>query len=202
MEANSEDIIPAQHTGAKTDIQAEVETSTLAEAERLFEESKARLLDVNQWHKLCGLVTATFKLADEHGNEVQRTAQVGDHFKIDIPGPGTVTGDGYDWARIEAIDDITGKGSKCVAIKVRPATNPTNNKTDVAHFFSQEATSSFMVEMDGNKVLASVHGRNEKPNTDTEAVVDKTRNTMVAAGARLGMSEAQWSSLTKGLVGK
>jgi hypothetical protein len=47
-----------------------------------------------------------------------------------------------------------------------------------------------------------VHGRNEKPNTEANAVIDKTRNTMVATGAIVGFSSAQWKSLVNGLLGK
>jgi hypothetical protein len=202
MEQDNRDIIPEQKTGAKTDVISTEEFASLEEAKVFFQQCKQRLLDINRWTELGG---ADFKLADQQGNEVGRTVpEVGDHFKIDIPGPGTLTGEGYDWVKIESIEDKTGASEEeeLVAIRVRPAGNPNNEKTDVAHFFTDEATSSFIVQRRGTTVSAEVHGRNEKPNTAAEAVIDKTRNTMVAAGAMVGFSEVQWKSLVKGLLGK
>jgi hypothetical protein len=70
----------------------------------------------------------------------------------------------------------------------------------VAHFFTEEATSNFMVKRVGNKVSAEVHGRNEKPNTEAEKLVDKARNTAVATGAVTGFAKLQWKSLVNGLI--
>jgi len=85
---------------------------------------------------------------------------------------------------------------------VRPATNPKNERKDIAHFFSEASTSSFIVKRDGNKITAAVYGRNEKPNTNTEKVTDKIRNAAIAAGAISGLSKLQWKSLVNGLVKK
>ncbi len=135
---------------------------------------------------------------------MSRNAQVGDHFKINIPGPGTNTGEGYDWVTIEAIEDDTNAEAETesVLVRVRPAENPTNEKKDVAHFFTDDASSSFTVHRQGNKVTAGVHGRNEVPNTGAESLLDKARNAAVAVGAIIGLSTPQWKSLSKGLLGK
>jgi hypothetical protein len=45
-----------------------------------------------------------------------------------------------------------------------------------------------------------VHGRNEKPNTNSDAVADKIRNTLVGLGAIAGFSKIQWKNLVKGLI--
>jgi hypothetical protein len=205
MKKSNTDIIPEQNTGAKTDVESSKEFKLTEETKAFFEVCKQRLLNINGWSKLSGIAGANFKLADKDGNEIEReVAQKGDYFKIDIPGPGPVTGDGYDWVQIEDIEDQTNNQGEyqVVAIRVRPATNPKNSKADVAHFFTNEATSSFIVERKGNVVTAGVHGRNEKPNTRAKAVVDKTRNVMVATGAFIGFSEAQWKSLVNGILGK
>lgn len=205
MEQSNSGIVPEQKTGAKTDVVSTEEFPSIDEARAFFQQCKQRLLNINGWSKLGGKASADFKLADKDGNEVQRSvAERGDHFKIDIPGPGTITGEGYDWVKIEDIEDSTDgtEDQEVVALRVRPTGNPNNDKTDVAHFFTDEATSSFIVQRKGNVVSAEVHGRNEKPNTAADAVIDKTRNTMVAAGAMAGFSEVQWKSLVNGLLGK
>jgi hypothetical protein len=196
----SDELIPQQETGNKSDTETLQECTSDSEAKQLYEAAKLRLLQVNTWHETAGKLTADFKLCDAQGNEVQRSVQVGDHFKIDIPGPGTVTGEGFDWVRVEAIDEIQECDMESLVIRVRPATNPHNNRNDVAHFFTEEATSNFMIKRKGKTVSAEVHGRNEKPNTEAEKVVDKARNAAVATGAVSGFAKLQWKNLVNGLL--
>ena len=190
------DKLPPQQSGAETNTEHSVVAKNEAEAIKLFERAKQRLLNVNEWEKLCGAGSANFQLTDALGKDVKRPAQVQDHFKIDIPGPGTVTGQGYDWVQIEHIEEQ----DDSLLMRVRPATNPRNEAGDVAHFFSDESTSNFMVKRTTNTVEAAVYGRNETPNTSAEKGVDKARNTMVALSAMAGIAKIQWKSLVKGLL--
>jgi hypothetical protein len=195
------ELVPPQHTGAESNTEETVTLSGEAQAVQLYEIAKQRLLDVNNWEKLCGPGSADFKLTDMEGNDVQRTAEQHDHFKIDIPGPGTVTGEGFDWVKIESIEEQSlNNGEAAVVMRVRPATNPKGGGNDVAHFFSDDATSNFIVKLHGNTVTAAVYGRNELPNTKAEHAIDKARNTMVALSAVAGVSKLQWKSLVKGMV--
>lgn len=198
-----EDMIPEQETGSKTDTHHSVTARNEQEAKALFETAKERLQDINSWKKFAGAASATFTLTDDNGNEVHRKAAKGDHFKINIPGPGSEAGSGYDWVMIEAIEDKSDPGgnTEAFAIRVRP-TNEPGKPGEVAHFFKDNATSSFAVQREELTVTASVHGRNEEPNTTNEGILDKVRNTMIAIGAMLGMSDTQWKSLVKGLLEK
>lgn len=198
--AQPEEHIPEQQTGAESNTVATQQFATEAEARQFYGIVRQRLLQVNQWHDWAGTGTAEFRLTDAAGNEVAREPQAGDHFRIDIPGPGSITGDGYDWVRIEAVEETHDAQSDCLLVQVRPATNPQNEQPDVAHFFSEEATSNFLVKREGLIVSAGVHGRNEKPNTHTNSVVDKVRNATVATGAVSALSKLQWRSLVNGLV--
>ena len=191
-------VVPEQHEGVQTNTESSSELATDEAAKNFFKLAKRRLLTINEWHQYAGKATADFQLTDKNGTPVHRSPEKGDHLKIDIPGPATVSGEGHDWAQIEAIEE----DENSIGIRVRPATNPTNERKDVAHFFSGETTSSFMVKRQGRKVIAGVYGRNEKPNTNTETLTDKLRNTTVAAGAISGFSKLQWKSLVNGLVKK
>jgi hypothetical protein len=194
------EIIPEQQTGIATNTESTAELPNEEEARRFFEVVRQRLLNVNEWHKYAGQATADFQLTDQSGHPVQRVVRTGDHFKIDIPGPGSKSGEGYDWVQIEVVEEEHESQADCQIIRVRPATNPTNDRPDVAHFFSEEATSSFVVKREGKTVTAGVYGRNEKPNTDAESITDKVRNAAVATGAISGFSKIQWKSLVNGLV--
>lgn len=196
--------IPENKKGKKTDTVESVKFDSIEEAKQHYLTCKNRLLNVSNWHELSGKGTADFTLTDSEGNEIHRTVQQGDHFKIDIPAPGSVTGEGNDWVRITKIEDQSDPDGQeeFVAIHVHPSKNPQNQDKEVAHFFKGEATSIFLVKREGKTVSAEVHGRNETPNIEEPGIVDTVRNAVVALGAMLGFSEMQWSRLVKGIVAK
>lgn len=202
---NKEIPLPEKEEGTQKDIEAQKKTSTVEEAKQLFEAAKSRLLNVSSWDKICGKASAVFKLTDEHGNEVEEEPKVGYHFKIDIPAPGSKAGRGFDWVRVEAIEENQNKNEdrEFLIIRVRPSDNPLTNSNDVAHFFSDKSTSNFLVLREKNVVTAAVLGRNEIANTEaTTGLLDKLRNAVVGTGAVGGLSYPQWKGLVNGVLGK
>lgn len=195
--------VPVQKEGGKTDAEYSKTAVDAAAGHELFLQSRERLLNINEWDKIAGARSAVFKLTDANGSGIGGKAKVGDYIKIDIPGPGTKAGEGYDWVRIEAIEDNENAEAaiESLLIRVTPCDSPTNNKKDVAHFFTDAASSSFTLHRDGNTVTAGVHGRNEVPNTKTKSLHDKLRNSAVAMAAMVGLNAPQWKSLVKGIMG-
>ncbi len=151
---------------------------------------------------MAGALSATFQLVNSEGSEVQRKAQKGDYFKIDIPGPGSESGEGFDWVQIEEVESTSSPDGERFGFRVRPTDNPQNRKDDVAHFYSEMSTSSFVIERKNNKVTASVHDRNTKPNTDADTAIDKIRDAVVGAAGVATFSKIQWKKLTDGLVSR
>jgi hypothetical protein len=201
MKAFEKSIVPPQEEGSKKDIAHSVKALDENDARKLFDIARNRLVDINHWHTFSN--PAHFQLTDNRGRELNRTAEKGDFFKINIHAPGPVEGKGYDWVYIEAIDDQSNPNghTEHVAIRVRPASSPEiKSDENVAHFFSEESTSSFVVKREGTTVTAAVYGRNETPNTETTNIVDKVRNAVVAITAILGLANVQWNSLVKGLL--
>lgn len=193
--------VPPQETGKKTDIEAHVEATDPEEAHRIFAEAKKRLLDINHWANISSGISASFALTDCRGIIKKCSPEVGDYFRIDIPGPGNAAGDGFDWVRIEMVEEEPDHlGPKeFVVMRVRPAPRP-EKKKPTAHFFEQEATSSFIVKREGLRITAEVHGRNEKPNTENASLADAIRNTVISMGAQAGLSTIQWEKLVKGIL--
>lgn len=198
---NSE-YIPTQKEGQHTDTVTEQVLDDLQTAQYYFEIAKHRLLDVNNWHRISQIEASVFILINENGEKLNSLAKVGDYFKIDIPGPGSRTGDGYDWVKIEFIEEIKNEGldKEALIMKVRPTKNPKKRGDDTAHFLKDKATSTFIIAREGNKLTAEVHGRNEVPNVDASPLIDKLRNAVIGLGAMLGISVLQWKILTKGIV--
>lgn len=198
---NSE-YIPTQKEGQHTDAVAEQVLDDLQTAQYYFEIAKQRLLDVNNWHRISKIKASVFTLINENGEKLNSTAKVGHYFKIDIPGPGSRLGDGFDWVKIEFIQEIKNEGldKEVLMMKVRPAKNPERHNEEIAHFLKDEATSTFIVAREGNKIAAEVHGRNEIPNIGVTPLIDKVRNSVIGLGAIIGISVLQWKLLTEGIV--
>jgi hypothetical protein len=195
-------LVPENYVGKPTNLSVSVIMPSREEALVCFNRATKRMLNPPTWHQLSGWASARFKLAGVDGQEVNRLALEGDYFMIDIPGPGPATGEGFDWVAVEKINAHENHSgvSEWSFIQVRPCRNPHKAGDDTAHFFKSMATSSFIIERNGNIVSARYHGRNEVPNTSTESITDNLRNAAVAAGASVGFSEAQWKALLKGLL--
>ena len=192
------DRIPDQQEGSKIDVEESRNFETINDATAFFEVACRRLLNINLWGEISGL--SSFQLFDEHGNEVHREGIQGDYIRIDIPGPGTQSGEGFDWVRIEEIIQHQDAEEELLAVKVRPSVKPMAENTSPAHFLKAEATSTFIVRRLQMVVKAEEHGRNEMANTDTESILDNARNLFVGGAAKLGFSYPQWKLLVKGIM--
>ncbi|RNL52117.1 hypothetical protein [Pedobacter jejuensis] len=190
--------VPEQVVGSEVDVVDERKFEHDEEALKRYLISSERLLDINNWGKYAGI--SAFQLIDSHGVRAQRLAEQQDYIRIDIPGPGTKAGMGYDWVRIEEIERNDDGNERYILIRVRPCPHPLSDKNDTAHFLKDNATSTFIVRQRGNVVYAEEHGRNELPNTNTGSLYDKGRNFVVGMAAKIGLSYPQWSSLVKGLL--
>jgi hypothetical protein len=199
-----EALLPPQTRGEATQTAAEVLTERDEDARYVFERASERLLDVNQWTDMCGSLVAGFQLADEMGKDLQGHATVDDFIRIDIPGPGPREGRGYDWVKIEKVEQPVGAATDGLfLIQVRPSPAPPIRTDAVpAHFLEDSATSTFVLERNGRKVTMTVYGRNEVPNTRLPENPDKLRNKIVGSIGAIGLSRVQWKALVQGLLQK
>lgn len=192
--------IPPQEIGVQMDVVEKRSFEEELAAINFFELVKYRLLDINRWSSLAGNQLSKFQLTNAFGNPIEGLANTGDYFKIDIPGPGSAIGEGYDWVFIESITGEKEAGMEMLTLKVRPAANPLSTSTDTAHFLTEQATSTFQVKRIGKHIYAEEHGRNEQANTFTSNTADNIRNMFVGWAATLGLSFPQWKALVKGLL--
>ncbi|MDQ7948752.1 MAG: hypothetical protein REI78_09775 [Pedobacter sp.] len=191
--------VPAQVKGKQFDVAAERGFEQAEESTTFYQHAKERLLDVNNWDKTCGLPSTTFKLINAKNQEIIGPAKVHDFIRINIPGPGSMQGEGYDWVTIVSIDEQTKAEEQILSMTVRPAPHPQKPFGPVAHFFSNRSSSTFQVIKRGHQVLAEIHGRNELANPEGH-LFDRLRNKLIAFGAKIGFSYPQWKLLAEGLV--
>lgn len=193
-------IVPPQFTGQEIETEATQMLTSEADAERLYRVARKKLLDVNNWNSVAGVITAQFQIIDEKGNQVSREVKKGDFLRVDIPGPGSKEGDGYDWVFVEALNEIDNGSVQSVGFRVRPDKNPFGEKNETAHFYSKEATSSFIIIRESAKVISWIVDRNLLPNTESGSLADKVRDVAVGISAIAGFSKVQWQGLADGLI--
>jgi len=92
------------------------------------------------------------------------------------------------------------RAEEYVLMTVRPVPDPRRADAEVAHFYKDVSTSTFIVRRDGLLLSAGAHGRNETPNNKEVDLHDKIRNTTIALMARVGLSRPQWQKLVTGLL--
>ncbi len=193
--------IPPQNEGKQLDLQAKTSFDSEIEAQNFYHVAKRRLLRAFEWYDIAKIPASTFTLTDQQGNEILREMHENDIIQIDIPGPGTSKGGGYDWVSVDKIVNETAEDGEYCAITLRPTSNPKHqDDKEVAHFFKSTATSTLLVKREKGEIVAEYHGRNELINTDSPKFTDKVRNLAVGLAAKLGMSFSQWKSLINGLV--
>jgi len=193
-------IVPPQYTGKEISVQSSTEFQIDHEAKQFFDVAKERLFDVNNWHNIVQGITANFQVVNAAGKEIKREVQKGDYLRIDIPGPGSMAGHGYDWVHVEDVKEVAEDSLQSIGFRVRPSENPLGDQENTAHFYDHSATSNFIVTREGNKVIALVIEKNLKPNLDTDSLTDKIRDATVGTTALMGLSRIQWQNLVDGIV--
>jgi hypothetical protein len=193
-------IVPPQHTGKAIHADAHIDFDSVDEAKAFYETAKDRLLNVNRWHEYAGLVSAVFQLFDKGGKETEEKVADKNFIRVDIPGPGSAAGGGYDWVIVEEFKTKEDTYTDAIGFRVRPCANPNGESNSIAHFYDDSATSSFWVWRSGKRVKAEIVDHNTKPNDDTSSLIDKIRDMPVAMGAIGMFSKAQWQNLVNGLV--
>lgn len=195
-------IVPPQKEGKHNDLCEERILEDSLTAGRIYDHIRQRLLHPESWEKIADTSSVSFRVYDASGHPVERAAQAGDYYRIDLAGPGPSAGDGYDWVRVDAVEEHNDKatGAAVFGLRLTACAAPFGDEPDAAHFFKQGASSSFVLERKDATVRLSYHGRNEKPNTSTSHLADNIRNAITGVAAMLGFSEMQWSALLKGLL--
>ncbi len=200
MEEISE-IIPKQFVGSQTGATSKLKLDTRHNALLVFREAKERLLKVNGWEKLCGSGSVEFTHTDKNGEPLfNTTPRIGHLIRIKLPAPNK-EGYGYDWVRIEEFEEKKSlvSDSEVYGFRVRPVENPKNKSGDTAHFYTDDATSTFLVIRYSHTVFALERGKNEVPN-DSDSWLATIRNKLVAITAMIGLSKPQWKKLVDGIL--
>ncbi|QQV04307.1 MULTISPECIES: hypothetical protein [Chryseobacterium] len=189
--------VPKHYKGSYHDTESIKNIEKHEDIDFQFNILKQRFFAINNWRKYCPESTTDFKLFDSAGIITERIPEIGDYIRIDIPGPGGSEGRSFDWVQIVMLDK---ESEDLVLMQCRPCHDPSKSGSrKVAHFYSNAATSTFIVSKHTDFIKAGIYGRNESPNFNS-GFFNSLRNLMVAVGGMLGFSKVQWKCLSNGLV--
>lgn len=193
--------IPKHINGESSDIVNMIckENESLASAH--FNEVKERLISVNKWHSYSDDIKASFYLVDSNDKLHSKGFEIGNYIKIDIPGPGNPIGKGFDWTEITSIQDGSDEtNNPYFAFTIKPCAVPNVASNSTAHFYTDDATNTFIIRRVANCVYLEVHSRNELENTEDVPILDRIRNKAIALGGKVGLGNLNWDAFTKGLL--
>ena len=195
--------IPENYQGKPVDLMEMLEADNLEEALKCYERAKKRLLNPPVWHIIAGSLSADFKIENPGNHQPERLLEEGDFMEVNIHSPDTLVGGNKDWVQIKEITEEKFAAKEAYfLLRLEVAPNPNKNNKNIDHFLKEGASSTFIISLKDNTVLAYYFGRNESPNTNEEnSVLENVRNEVVAFGALAGLSNLQWKALLKGLLG-
>ena len=193
--------IPSQIQGEHQDIVSMLCADTIELAIQNFKKVLLRFRAINDWNTYSDQVKTKFTLIDSETKLPTIELKQNNFIKIDIPGPGNPSGKGYDWTKIINIqNEIETRENPFAAITIRPCANPESEDDNVAHFYTEDSTNTFIVRRVGTCIYAEVHGRNQQENTDDLPVLDTIRNKAITVGANLGLGGLNWITFTNALL--
>src|SRR5690606_9229588 len=194
---------PHSSNGEKIKSYHELSLSSTQIANQQFKQLRLRLFNINEWKNFFGNPSPEFVLMDQNVSVKTELPEKGDFIRIDLPGPGTVAGEGYDWVIIEEVYELENEAEEFneVHLKVRPAPNPEKPENETAHFYTENSSSEFCVGRKKNMLYGWVKATGEEPNIEeAKGLVDKLRNIVVGFSAKSGLSELQWEQFMNSML--
>jgi hypothetical protein len=164
--------------GETTETPSAVTVISGVEAVRLFLRARERLMAVNDWAHLCGILLASFQLTDENGQALMREASSGNYIRIGMGRKDPGEENKYDWVRVEKTEyHPVSTDYELFMMQTRPFPDPrkTPSADETVPVLKDSILSSFVIERDGLHVRAIVYGTG-------------------------GLSEIPWQALVNGLL--
>lgn len=193
--------IPLQREGEFHDVVSMHCAENIEMALRKFESVERRLISVNDWHSLSPNVKAKFQQFHSETHEPTSALKVGNFIRIEIPGPGNPSGNGYDWTKISDIQ--IGSDNEILpffAMTIIPCAAPDTTENTVAHFYGDESSNTFVIRRIGDCLYTEVHGRNQLANTSDVPLLDSIRNKAIVLGSKIGIGSLNWLAFSEAIL--
>lgn len=192
-------LIPINNNGSENNAISFLLCNSETEAFDKFRKLSQKLLQINNWKVNAGKNPTEFYIYHNE-NDKSAIAQLNDLVKIKMPAPKNNLGKAFDWVKVNQIQSIEEKEIKAFLIQMKPHSCPDNSSGSIAHFYTGEASNTFILAKKDKTLQLSIHGRNEKPNTTKVGFMDVLRNLFVASGGIFGGSKIQWQDFTEEFI--
>lgn len=180
-------------------ISKKTERQTRYEASILFEESKSRLNDINNWHQLCNEPHPVFLHTDPTGKPVFTTyPERGDLVRVTKNNP--KSGVYFEWLRIEGfekgVDELNDE--EFYGFNLRPVYDPYLPKDPKRGIYTSSRINTFYIARKKNKVEAL---EKESENSFRPiSLLRRIRAILYSWLFSLGFYNSQWKRLVQGLI--
>lgn len=191
--------IPGQkttnHTGATSRHKAESRHCAVV----LFNEAKQRLLDINNWGRLCGNAGAEFRLTDETGELLPGSMPVvGNLIRVKLPASANKAG--FSWLKIEKFEhskDLL-KDEELFGFSVKPIKDPTDLFKKNKDVYT--GTNSFLICREGSLLTASEYDINDMESIEAASLFNKIKSYITSVWVMTGLANTQWKKLLNGII--
>jgi hypothetical protein len=193
------EILRLKHPG-DTSTSEYIRTATRHGALRLFERAKTKLMDVNNWDRLCGNDSAIFKLTDERGNLLETASPgIGDLVRIELP-HSTDERPQYNWLRVEEFEsgrDLL-KDEDIFEFKLKQLPEPLAKENAKTNSHEPTKRLVFLLRRVASRVILIEAGGSSILQAATETF--KWKNLVNIFSTLFGMPDRQWKRLIKGVL--
>lgn len=192
-------LLPINTIGSENNAASIVICNSEKEAFDQFRKLSAKLVEVNNWNGYASKNPTDFYLYSKENNK-SANAQLNDLVKIKMPAPKNSLGNGFDWVIVNQLDSIEQTETKVFLLQMKPHSCAESANGNIAHFYTEDASNTFVLAKKDKTVQFSIHGRNEVPNTKKVGLVCAIRNFFVASGGIFGGSKVQWQDFTEEFI--
>lgn len=188
--------IPGQtgsHAGATSRHKAESRHLAVV----LFNEAKQRLLDINNWGRLCGNEGTEFRLSDAKGELLPDSIPVvGNLIRIKLPA--STHKRGFSWLKIEKFEQSKDllKDEELFGFCVKPVKDP------LGHYDwnGNDECNSFLICRTGCLLTAVEYDIHEMPAIEQSSLLTRLKAQAVAVWSMTGLVRPQWKKLLNGII--
>lgn len=189
-------LLPVNIIGSENNAVSFIDCNSETEAFDRFRRFSQKLTEINGWNQYAGKNPTSFYLHSKEENKLAVT-QLNDLIKIKMPAPENKLGNGFDWVAVNKIENIEEREVKVFLLQMRPHSCAESANGNIAHFYTQEASNTFILAKKNKIIQFSIHGRNEVANTNRVGFLHSLRNFFVAGGGIFGGSKVQWQDFTE-----
>jgi hypothetical protein len=192
--------IPAQagsHAGATSRYKAESRHSAVV----LFNEAKQRLLDINNWGRLCGNEGSEFRLTDEKGELLPDSLpSVGNLIRIKLPASSNKKG--FSWLKIERFEHTKDllKDEEVFGFCVKPVNSTPGHFERAILLNRHNECNSFLICRTGCLLTAVEYNIHEVPATEKNSFLTKLKTQAITIWSMTGLVKPQWKKLLNGII--